>query len=129
MVLAAALWPTQAHARLNLTPVGQWLVLAQLWGLATALTGIYPKASASSISVLTTISGRASSVSNRPPERSIHAACIPAFRAPITSKGFEEISRTFSMALPSLSATCRYTFGEGLYTFTSSTLTKPWKYL
>ncbi len=28
--LLAALWPTQTHARLNLTPIGQWLVLA-LW--------------------------------------------------------------------------------------------------
>src|SRR5205085_9962156 len=76
----------------------------------------HPNLSASSSRVPATISGRASSVSNRPPERSIHAACIPAFWAPMTSKGFEEISRTFSMALPSLSATCRYTLCVGWYT-------------
>ncbi len=27
--LPAALWPTQAHARLNLTPKGRWLAFAR----------------------------------------------------------------------------------------------------
>src|SRR5712691_99218 len=90
--------------------------------------GPWASASASSISDLTTLCGGGASVSKTPPERLTQLACIPAASAPITSKGFEEISRTDSMGQPRRFATCRYTFGEGLYTWTSSALTNPAQY-
>src|SRR5215218_11397910 len=54
---------------------------------------------------------------------STHAARIPAASAPISSNGFEETSRTSSIGRSSRFATCRQALGEGLYAFTSSTLT------
>src|SRR5258708_36401256 len=91
--------------------------------------GVSASASTSSTSVPTTICGRGASVSNKPLERFMHAASMPADSAPITSNGFEEMSRTDPMGWLTRFATGRYTFGDGLHNFISSTLTNPWKYV
>src|SRR5260370_7324626 len=102
---------------------GEWRSCRQ-----TGVDFFYTSASASSSRVLTTISGGEPSVSNKPPERFIHAACIAEDSAPIMSKGFEEISLTSPIGRPRRFATCCYTLGDRFSTLPSSTLSIPCKY-